>query len=406
MLDTLKKTFSPLIGLFIFALCSGFFLTLLSLAMHAHDESSLLIGAMSAIFYAGLVCGSFQLEPFIVRVGHIRAFSAFASALAVMSLLHGIFYNMPIWLILRFLTGVGTAGIFIVIESWLLASSTDTTRGRIVSLYMITFYASEAFGQLLINLGGVNDLLLYGIAAMLCSLSVIPLTITKAPVPQLTASSSMKLRVLYKKTTSALFGCFSAGMILSAAYGLFPIVFAETYQDTARVSIIMFCLIFGGMLLQYPAGKCSDVFDRRLVVIIICLFAVLASSLLMRTMESYGSVIILMTLLGGFATTIYPVCISYACDKLKQEEILSGIRGLLLAYSLGSALGPFVASLFMHGTHEVYLFFYFISIFAITALLFMWQKVRKESPPQEEPFQIMRHTTPIMSEADPRSDLK
>ncbi len=404
MLDTIKKTFSPLVGLFIFALCSGFFLTLLSLAMHAHNESPLLIGSMSGIFYIGLVYGSFQLERFIVRVGHIRAFSAFASALAVMSLLHGIFYNLPLWLVLRFLTGVGTAGIFIVIESWLLASSTDTTRGRIVSLYMITFYASEAIGQLLINLGNPNDLLLYGIAAMLCSLSVLPLTITRAPAPQLAETESMKLSVLFKKTTSALFGCFFAGMILSAAYGLFPIVFAETYHDIHRVSIVMFCLIFGGMLLQYPVGKCSDLFDRRLVVIIISLLAVLCTTFMMRSIESYLSSLILMTFLGGFATTIYPICISYACDKLKQQEILSGIRGLLLAYSLGSAIGPFVAPIFMHGVHEVYLFYYFIIAFGVTALLFAWQKLRKESPPQEEPFQVMRHATPVMSEVDPRSD--
>ncbi|MCH9757217.1 MAG: MFS transporter [Gammaproteobacteria bacterium] len=404
MLDTLKKTLSPLVGLFIFALCSGFFLTLLSLAMHAHDESPLLIGMMTGMFYAGLVFGSFHLEPFIVRVGHIRAFSAFASALAVMSLLHGIFYHMPLWLLLRFLTGFGTAGIFIVIESWLLSNSTDATRGRIVSLYMITFYASEALGQLLINLGGPNDFILYGIAAMLCSLSVIPLTITRAPIPQLTESLPMKLRTLYKKTTSALFGCFLAGMILSAAYGLFPILFSETYHDTSKVSVIMFCLIFGGMLLQYPVGKCSDLFDRRLVVIVISLSAVIASAVLMRNITSYIHALILITLLGGFATTIYPICISYACDKLDNKDILSGIRGLLLAYSLGSTIGPFIAPVFMHGVHETYLFFYFIFAFAVTASLFTWQKIKKESPTQEEPFQIMRQTTPVLAEGDSRTE--
>ena len=44
-----------------------------------------------------------------------RAFSTLASALAVISFSHGIFYNMPFWLILRFFSGFGTAGIFVVI---------------------------------------------------------------------------------------------------------------------------------------------------------------------------------------------------------------------------------------------------------------------------------------------------
>ena len=123
MRNLLKKVMSPLLSLFIFALCSGFFLTFLSLSMNAHDESSLMIGAMTGIFYAGLVCGSFRIESFIARVGHIRAFSTFASLLAVISLLHGIFYNMPLWFVLRFITGFGTAGIFVVIESWFYAAA-------------------------------------------------------------------------------------------------------------------------------------------------------------------------------------------------------------------------------------------------------------------------------------------
>jgi MFS family permease len=404
MYDVIKKTVAPLLSLFIFALCSGYFLTLLALAMNAHDEPPLLIGTMTGVFYAGLVCGAFRIEPFIIRVGHIRAFSAFASALAVMSLLHGMFYNMPLWLILRFFTGFGTTAIFVVIESWLLANSTNATRGRIVSLYMIVFYASEALGQLLINLGAPNDLLLYGIAAILCSLSIIPLTITRAPAPQLTDGTAMRLRTLYKKTTSAFFGCFFAGMILSAAYGLFPILLSETYHDISKVSFIMFCLIFGGMLIQYPVGKCSDTFDRRVVVIIISCSAIVISVILMQVIENYIYTLILMSLLGGFATTIYPLCISYACDKLEQKDILSGIRGLLLAYSLGSTVGPFIAPIFMHGTHEIYLFTYFIIIFSITALIFIYQRIKHESAPQEEPFQIMRHTTSVMSEGDSRAD--
>jgi len=395
---------APLLSLFIFALCSGFFLTFLSLSMNTHNESPLMIGAMTGIFYAGLVCGSFRIAPFIARVGHIRAFSTFASLLAVISLLHGIFYNMPLWFILRFITGFGTAGIFVVIESWFLYNSTASMRGRVLSLYMITFYAAEALGQLMLNLGHANNLLLYSIAAMLCSLSVIPLSMTRVSMPEFTDGSSMKLRTLYKKTTSSVFGCFFAGMILSATYGLFPILFSNIYHDTSKVSVFMFCLIMGGMLLQYPVGKLSDRIDRRLTVIIICFLAIVCSILLMYSMKSYYLALMLITLFGGFATTIYPICISYACDTLDIKHIVAGIQGLLLSYSLGSTLGPFVAPLFMHNLNEINVFIYFIVIFGLTAVLFAWRKTQTTSPPQEEPFQVMRQTTPVMANIDPRAE--
>lgn len=404
MREALKTIMSPLLSLFIFALCSGFFLTFLSLAMNAHDESPLMIGAMTGIFYAGLVCGSFRIESFIMRVGHIRAFSTFASLLAVISLLHGIFYNMPLWFVLRFITGFGTAGIFVVIESWFLCGSTAAVRGRMISLYMITFYAAEALGQLLINLGTGNTLLLYSIAAMLCSLSVIPLSMTRTSTPKLTEASSMSLLALCKQTTSSVFGCFFAGMILSATYALLPILCSEIYHDTSNVSVFMFCFIMGGMLLQYPVGQFSDRIDRRLTVIIVCLFAIICSVLLMYYIKSYYLSLALITLFGGLATTIYPVCISYACDTLDTKNIVAGIQGLLLSYSIGSMLGPLIAPLFMHDMNETHIFIYFIIIFGLTAVLFAWRKTRTESAPQNEPFQVMRQTTPAMLNVDPRAE--
>jgi MFS family permease len=404
MLKLIKQTLAPLLSLFIFALGSGFFLTLISLTMNFHHESPMLIGAMTGVYYAGLVCGAFRIESFITRVGHIRAFSTLASGLAVISLSHGIFYNMPLWLVLRFFSGFGTAGIFVVIESWLLCNSTPSTRGRVLSLYMIIFFASEALGQLLINLGNPDDLLLYGITTILCSLSVIPLSMTYVEMPKFEEPSTMKLKDLYKKTTSGIFGCFFAGMILSATYALFPILFFNLYGDTSKVSFFMFVLIFGGMALQYPVGRISDIIERRLVVITVSCFVMLSCLLLLLFIKNYLVSLVLVAIFGGLTSTIYPVSISYACDVLEAKNIVAGIQGLLLSYSIGAMLGPFVAPAFMHAFNEKGLFIYFILISGCIVSVFSWRKTQKDSPPQEEPFQIMTQTTPIMAEIDPRAE--
>ncbi|HAF87273.1 MAG TPA: MFS transporter, partial [Legionellales bacterium] len=78
----LKLLFSPLVSLFVFTLGSSLFTTLVILRLHEAHFSSLIIGAMTSAYYAGLVIGSFRSERFILRVGHIRAFSFFASLLA------------------------------------------------------------------------------------------------------------------------------------------------------------------------------------------------------------------------------------------------------------------------------------------------------------------------------------
>jgi len=112
----------------------------------------------------------------------------------------------------------------------------------------------------------------------------------------------------------------------------------------------------------------------------------------------------LVAIFGGLTSTIYPVSISYACDVLEGKDIVAGIQGLLLSYSIGAMLGPFVAPVFMHAFNEKGLFIYFILVSACIVSLFTWRKTQRESPPQEEPFQMMTQTTPIMAEIDPRAE--
>lgn len=158
MLQVLRSTITPLISLIIIILGSSLMTTLLTVKLSHLGVSSLMIGAMSAAFYGGLVLGSFKIEPFIVRVGHIRAYAAFASTLAVVSILHGLWINTWAWLVLRLMAGYSIAGLFVVIESWLLACSTVQTRGQVLALYMTALYAGQAAGQLLLNVSDINTL--------------------------------------------------------------------------------------------------------------------------------------------------------------------------------------------------------------------------------------------------------
>lgn len=147
MIAVVFETFVPLLSLFIFLLGTGFFSTLLALAMTLNHASPVMIGAMTAVYYAGLVLGSFRAERFITRVGHVSAYSVFSSMLAVIYLVHGFLYDVSLWIILRFIAGFAAAGLFVVIESWLLCKSTQTNRGQVLSLYMIAFYAAQSLGQ-------------------------------------------------------------------------------------------------------------------------------------------------------------------------------------------------------------------------------------------------------------------
>ena len=161
LLSVLRMAIAPLLSLFIFELGNGFFPTLLSLNLSSQGQSSLVIGSIAASFYGGLLLGAFGIEPLISRFGHIRAFAAFASSLTVLCMLNGMFDNVIFWVVLRFIAGIVTAGVFVVIESWLLCVSSVETRGQILSFYMMSFYASQALGQLILKLQSSDQLFFF-----------------------------------------------------------------------------------------------------------------------------------------------------------------------------------------------------------------------------------------------------
>lgn len=406
MLSIIKKIIAPLLSLFIFMLGNGLFTTLIPVRLHAMGVSTILIGAMTGLYYLGLACGSFNIERFILRVGHIRAFSTFASALAVISLLQGIFSQPVLWLLLRLLAGFSTAGIFIVIESWLLLLGTIQTRGQVLAIYMIVLYIGQALGQFLIMIQAANTLLYFAIVAMSASLAVIPLAMTKSGVPQIDEPASLSFSSLYRASASGVAGCMGSGLLLGAIYGLLPLFILQQSSTSHDVALLMALTIFGGMSLQYPMGRLSDYIERRTVLIFLTAFILVCSIIPLFVFHWFLLSAITLFLFGGFAFTLYPISISHACDTLPKEQLMAGTQGLLLAYSVGAAIGPFAASLLMRVIGSNGLFIY-CAIVAMSLLIFIgWRRLHIAPTLQEENFVSMPQTTPMTAELDPRANME
>lgn len=396
--------FSPLLSLFIFTLGSGLLTTLVALKLHDIGSGSLMIGSMAGAYYAGLALGSFRIERFIVRVGHIRAFAAFASSLAVIAILHGLWVEAWFWLLLRLAGGFATAGLFIVIESWLLSMANIDIRGRVLALYMVALYGAQAGGQFFIKFADHSILVPFAIAAMLSSLSVIPLAMTYVSSPKVDEPSTLSLKKLYQTSASGVIGCFSSGLILGAVYGLMPIFLVKASSGSGEIAVFMSLIIFGGMALQYPVGRLSDIIERRSVLILICVLTILTSLALIFGAQFWWLSALMLFLFGGFVFTMYPLSISHACDSLAHKDIVAGTQGLLLAYSVGATLGPLFAPEFMQRFGPSGLLIYFVVVSSLLCIFFIWRRTAKAAAPREENFISVPQTTPVLSELDPRGD--
>ena len=126
------------IGTLVFAtsliqLANGFFGTLVSLrvAVEAFDVPGLVLSA----YFAGFTLGSFGCSKLIERIGHIRAYAAFAGLVAAATAVLPLLVGSLAWVVLRAIVGFGCAGVFVTTESWLSAKALPSERGRVFYLY-------------------------------------------------------------------------------------------------------------------------------------------------------------------------------------------------------------------------------------------------------------------------------
>jgi MFS family permease len=158
------------------------------------------------------------------------------------------------------------------------------------------------------------------------------------------------------------------------------------------------------MILQYPVGKISDVIERRLVIIIVCIAIVAITGVLEFVLYDSWMLMLLIAVFGGLTFTLYPLSISYACDSLDGHEIVAGIQALLIAYSVGAMTGPFLAPGVM-AVFDIRGLFIFVVMVVISLMLFLiYRKTQSVSMPQEEPYRVIPQTTPIVTELDPRQE--
>ena len=111
----IRSTLLTLSALFIAVLVmmigSGLLGSLISLRLSLANFDSGIIGLVMAGYYAGLVCGSFIAPSVVRRVGHIRAFAAFAALNTIVALLHALYQSPLTWGLLRIATGIAMMGL-------------------------------------------------------------------------------------------------------------------------------------------------------------------------------------------------------------------------------------------------------------------------------------------------------
>ena len=304
-------------------LANGFFNTLISLRVAIEDFEATMAGLVLSSYFAGFTLAALRCGRIIERVGHIRAYAAFAglvvAATAAMPLLVG---ALP-WLVLRAVVGFGCAGIFITTESWLNAKAPPSERGRVFSVYMVGTFVALAVGQLLIARAKIETAAPFNAIIVLFAVALVMVSTTRAEPPRLTAAANLSLGQLVRAAPVAVSGGVLSGLISSSFYALVPAWMQDEGIARETIAISMLAAVLGGLAFQVPIGRLSDRFDRRIVLAALGLgFAGTAAALVFLP-HSLPVVLPAAALLGGFMSTLYPVSVAYAHDRMPADRVVA-----------------------------------------------------------------------------------
>ena len=373
-------------GLLLFA--NGLFSTLLGVRTQVEGFSPNVVGFIVAAYFFGLLLGGLFAARVVIRVGHIRSFAVFASCMSVSALLHPIFVDPLLWMVLRMISGFCMAGMIIVTESWLNEAASNKTRGQILSFYMITNYFAAGCGQFLLTLGDPSEYLLFSLASIIFSLALSPVLLTRARAPVPLPAARMHVWTLYRIAPLGVFGVFCCGLINSSIHGLSPVYATNMGFSEAQLSTFMAAIIMSGLLLQWPIGRLSDRIGRGPLLVYIPVIVALAAFAMLYT-ERYELILIVAMFFGTFVFTLYSLSAATANDMVSAKERVQVSGALLITYGAGAVSGPILAGQVMGVLGPQGLFFYFAMINLMLSGFAIIKRRRDGSPEKRKPFIVV-----------------
>ena len=419
-----KNSWALFLGYAVLIIAHGLQGNLLGVRAVLENFNIIATGALMSGYFIGYFVGANSVPGLVSKVGHIRVFAAFASMASLSILFHAIVVNPYAWILGRFITGFSIIGIFIVVESWLNDRATNKTRGKVLSIYMIITFIGLGLGVLLLNFSNPKQYEPFILVSLLLSIALVPILLTKRKAPTFKKISSIKIKELYKISPLATFSMFCCGFIHPVIFTLGAVYGTLMNFSILEISLYLFLITISGAVFQWPIGYLSDLFDRRLIIIItallgalfaiLCFFSVSISPDFINLSSDWKIIFqhianhrlffyIFISLYAGMSLPLFSLNLAYINDFLPKEKFVSAGAGMQLIFGLSAMFAPFACSFFMKqlGPNGLFVFLFIFQTAIGLFGIYRMTKRRIEENPDNTFTPMPRNITPLGIELDP-----
>ena len=379
MIRALKENWALFAGMLMLMASNGLLVTLITVRSNAIGLSETAIGFMQAAYPLGALFGCLYAPRLIEQVGHVRAFGALASLCSISAIVHLLTSDFWSWTAMRLLSGLCYPGLYVIAESWLNAKAENRSRAMTLSIYFVIQTFGVSIGQWMAGFESMSGSLLFGLASILISLSLVPILISKTPAPPFEVQDRLSFRQFYRISPTAMLGSLLNGILQAAFYIAVPLYGLAIGLSTGEAAGLVVLGTLAGAAAQFPVGWASDRVDRRVVIALISIVTTLVClGLLSGALDDYLAPV--FALLGALSLPVYSLCIAYANDHLEPAQIVPASGTLVLTLSFGVLLGAFAgpAAIGLLGPQGLPIFMGSIS--ALTAFVVLFRQLRTRAP--------------------------
>jgi MFS family permease len=172
--------------------------------------------------------------------------------------------------------------------------------------------------------------------------------------------------------------------------------------EPATIGLVMLAAVLGGLAFQIPVGWLSDRFDRLAVLVGLGIGLVGSAVALVYLPRTLPVILPAAACYGGFVSTLYPICVAHAHDRMTADRVVAVSGRLILLNGLGSVLGPLIGMGLMEGFGIDGVFYltsaaaFLLALFGVTGSL-----TSRPPPHRERPFAILAPQAAVVAH-DPR----
>jgi len=393
MIKTLAGVWGLLLGIILIMLGNGMHFTLIGLRGGIESFSATELSVVTSGYFLGFLSGA-RIAPIMIRrVGHLRVFAALGSFMSAGLIAFPMLTEPWAWTLLRVLIGFCMSGIYVVAESWLNAASTNETRGKVLSAYMIAQTLGIIGAQGLLTLGDAATSALFIGASILVSISFAPILLSATPVPSIDVARPMSLLKLFRGSPLGTVGIFLLGSIYATQSGMGAVFGSQIDMSTTQIALFVAMLFAGALLMQYPVGWLSDRMDRRKLIFGAAVLGAISCGLgwLVRgglpafiPLDGLWPLMAAAFFAGGVTTPLYALFLAYTNDALSAEDMPAASGGLVFTFGLGAILGPLATGWAMERVGPFAFWLVLGATFGAIALYALYRMTQRPTAPVSE----------------------